>query len=448
MVDALVDIETLPLRSREPRAREYVAEAIRCYQAGAYRASIVSTWIAVVFDLVDKVRELALGGDAEAVAVQNKYERYLEQIAADNPEGKRKALEFENALLETCATKFQLFDPHQLRDLRRLHMDRHQCAHPSFQRPGDPYRPTAEQARLYLRVAVDHVLSRPPVQGRAAIDEIKASVASQYFPKDLDGALTTLRGGPLLGARDSLVRGLVDGLVFGFVEPADPLYQRTAVAVALCAALELHRSSVEQQLHKQLSKLVNRVSDELLPHVAQLIVSVDGALDLLDEASSPRLQEFIRCAPADTVTPLLVPLAKASKYADIVRDRIAAFDFDELAKGINNFGLGHLAKGRALDLLSECKQWDPVNRAFIRLIDPLRDVLQADDIRRIFRMPTETGADLVGAHRYAPFIDFVRQHGLLSNEEIDDLLNTHNNGYLLPPEKRRSENAAQCDRTI
>lgn len=80
----------------------------------------------------------------------------------------------------------------------------------------------------------------------------------------------------------------------------------------------------------------------------------------------------------------------------------------------------------------------PRESRFFKLIDPLRDVLTSDDARRILKMPKDTGADLVGAHRYAPFIDFVRQSGLLPGDEIDALLRSHNSGYLLPPDGNRN----------
>jgi hypothetical protein len=39
---------------------------VASYRAGAFRAAIVATWIAVCFDVIEKIRELALSGDKEA----------------------------------------------------------------------------------------------------------------------------------------------------------------------------------------------------------------------------------------------------------------------------------------------------------------------------------------------------------------------------------------------
>lgn len=62
----LADLDELVMRCRDERAKSYIDEAVRCYRSGAYRAAVVATWIAVCFDFVDKVRELAATGDSQA----------------------------------------------------------------------------------------------------------------------------------------------------------------------------------------------------------------------------------------------------------------------------------------------------------------------------------------------------------------------------------------------
>lgn len=53
-----VDLDELVLRCRDEQARQYIAEAVACYRAGAFRACIVMTWTAVVFEYIHKLREL------------------------------------------------------------------------------------------------------------------------------------------------------------------------------------------------------------------------------------------------------------------------------------------------------------------------------------------------------------------------------------------------------
>lgn len=169
MNESLLDIEVLALRCRSEQSRTYISEAILCYRAGAYRATIVSVWIAVIFDLVDKIRELSLAGEAKAIPIWTRYEKYIQQINDGNTQGIQAALEFERELIHICKNDLQFFDQQQMVDLQRLREDRHRCAHPSFQQIGEPYRPSAEQARLHLTNSVSHVLAQPPVQGKAQL---------------------------------------------------------------------------------------------------------------------------------------------------------------------------------------------------------------------------------------------------------------------------------------
>jgi hypothetical protein len=217
MNESLIDIEVLALRCRSEQAKVHISEAVLCYRSGAYRATIVSVWIAVIFDLVDKVRELALAGEGNANAIWNQYQTYIQQIEDGSEQGIKSALQFERTLIRTCKDKLQFFDQQQMVDLERLHEDRHRCAHPSFQRVGEPYRPSAEQARLHLTNAVSHVLSQPPLQGRAQLSRLQTLVSSTYFPHEHEQAVIQLRAsalGKCIGRSNKRFRRYVSVRIF------------------------------------------------------------------------------------------------------------------------------------------------------------------------------------------------------------------------------------------
>jgi hypothetical protein len=432
MIETLADIEALVLRCRAENSREYISEAVLCYRSGAYRSTIVNVWIAVVFDLIDKVRDLARAGDGNAQALNTRYETYLAQINDGNEQGVRKALEFERDILATCRDSLQLFDHQQYRDLLRLREDRHQCAHPSFQSPGEPYRPSAEQARLHLRNAVLHVLSQPPVQGRAAIAELVSLVGSAYFPVDTPTALTALGSSPLATGTEPLVRGFVDALVFGYVDPASSLRGKAQVPTALEAALHLHRPVIEQRLALQLSKLVRDLADPDFPRVVRLVALTPAALNLIDQPARIRLGEFVRTGPIREVVKSLAALSIHPDLEPAVRTRVQTLDLERLAEGIAVFGLREPAKDRALTLLSAVRQWETANDVFARCVMPIFDSLTRDDIERVIRMPTETNADLPGANGYSTFLDHVRRSQIIPDADLDALLAAHGAGYLLP----------------
>ncbi len=91
-----------------------------------------------MFDLIDKIRELAVSGDAVARNLESQFQTYVDQINDGNQQGVAKALEFEREILHECRDKLRFFDQQQLVDLNRLREDRNRCAHPSFQQVGLP----------------------------------------------------------------------------------------------------------------------------------------------------------------------------------------------------------------------------------------------------------------------------------------------------------------------
>jgi hypothetical protein len=78
----IVDLDEHILRCRPGPSKSYAEEALAAYRAGAYRSSIVTTWIAVVFDIIEKMREAALFSNAEIKWKLSEFEHWQEQIAA------------------------------------------------------------------------------------------------------------------------------------------------------------------------------------------------------------------------------------------------------------------------------------------------------------------------------------------------------------------------------
>ena len=421
MSDTLADLDALALKCRAERSRDYISESIQCYKAGAYRSAIVNVWIAVVFDLVDKIRDLALANDATAQHINNRYETYIEQINAGNDQGVKNALDFERTIIATCGRELGFFDHQQMRDLQRLREDRHQCAHPSFQSPGIPHRPTAELARLHLRNAVEHVLSQPPIQGRAAIAELLATIASDYFPKDHQQASIALLHTPLANPSDALVRGLVDSLVFGFANTESPVFGKIQVSTVLSVLLNSHRGVAESRISQQLSALIRQVGDAGLPSVAKLIAALPELVGLVDEAARVRLGVFLRVGPEAEVLPALA-VGRNAALANVAELRIQTLSVNHLAVAIQEHGLGDLVKLQALHLLSESGSWHTTNDVIEKLIIPIFDSLIPDDVRRIIRMPQETGADLIGSNLYIRFIEQVDRLNVIPAPELDQLL--------------------------
>lgn len=386
--------------------------------------------------MIDKIRELSLAGDENAQSIEQKYESYITQIEQGNNQGIKAALEFERSILETCKDKLQFFDPQQFMDLDRLRQDRHRCAHPSFQRSGVPYNPPAEQARLHLRNVIVHVLSQPPVQGRAALAELKTMVASSYFPSDNHRALVQLRSSTLRSATEPLVRGFVDTLVFGFLTDTASLFRKKQVISAINAAIVMNPVVVEDRLRKQLNKAIRDVSDGAFDAAVYLVINIENAWALLDQATKEKVKAFVESGTNSLVLPALKELSKFDELKDVVNARIAALDFEDLADAIEPFDIGALGKERALQLLQEVRSWDQANSVLSKVVLPLFQFFDRNDIECVVRMPTEHGADLPGANAYRIFIEKVRESQLIPDAELFQLLSGNHCGYLVPQSLR------------
>ena len=207
----LRDLSSLLESVRDRDARVLFNEALRAYQAGAHRASIVSIWIAVTSDLITKVRHLAEQGDGPAAAAMSDVHAFVESGDV------RKMQAFENGLLELCSDKLQLLTPREKCELTRLYEDRNLCAHPGYQEGAESFQPTAELVRSHLAMACDSVLSQPGVAGRQMIATFLAELEGDSWPED--DVATYLRTRYFDRSRDHVKRNLSEIFVKGCIEP-------------------------------------------------------------------------------------------------------------------------------------------------------------------------------------------------------------------------------------
>lgn len=295
----LADLDELVLRCRDERARAYIREAVACYKASAYRATIISTWIAVMFDIIDKLRELTLAGDRAATAIINDFD------AITTSNNVARAQQFERELLTIAKEKFELISPQECVDLERLQADRHRCAHPSQSTVGEVFSPTAELARFHLRSAVEHLLQHEPAQGKAALDGILSTIRSRNFPTAQAKALTILGATPLKRARASLVRNLILVLLKDALREEDEWPISAQRRAALLSIQSLHSAQWIQVLQQSLTPLIRSLAtDDQLLRAAQLLYLHPSLADAVEEDQVIVLSEFVRRLPRERVLSL------------------------------------------------------------------------------------------------------------------------------------------------
>ena len=327
MSERLADLDELVLRCRDKSTRQYIQEAVACYRAGAFRSCIVSTWNAVVFDFIHKLRQLDQTGHKNA---QKKLEEF-EDIRAKQDIS--RMLVFEKSVPDLAWKEFEFISPLEYSDLTRLLEDRNRCAHPSMQSLEETFQASAELARYHLRNAVMHLLQHPPVQGRAALDLIWTDIRSEYFPTEVEQAVTYFSNGPLARARKPLIRNMVVGLTKNLLLEDRPKAERSRQFAALQAVSQMYFEMTEETIRNELSGIVIGISYSGLPKVISYLRNMK-AWESLNEACQTKAKNLIQRIDYAAAVPVLIDALSVVELQTIALERVKQLPAEVL---IQNF---------------------------------------------------------------------------------------------------------------
>lgn len=423
MASPLEDLDELTLRCRDQKARLYIAEAVSSYRSGAFRSAIVATWIAVCFDVIEKLRELALAGDKEA-------ERQVLDLENTRRTGDlTRALKFERELLELAKDKFDLLSPLEFIDLDRLQADRNRCAHPSLTSDDQAYSPSAELARLHLHSAVTHLLQHPPAQGKYALDRILGEINSDYFPSSKKEAQVAFASGPLKRPRESLVRNLTIILTKTLLQDKPDYKRRKRVAAALAALRDMHPSPVASALKERLSSLFRSVLDDDLTWVTTFLEHVPDTWQFLEPDVCQRLENYVKDIPASNLEDLdfLLKFVPLQVHA---RARISRATKKELNEALF-FDLPKEVADRYIDIYLGVGSFDDAN-AWAKSLIPFVGDFSSDQVRRLL---TDVGKNpqITGSFQVNAVISSLRSTKKLPIAEFEELLRSNGLAeYMLP----------------
>lgn len=365
---------------RDRQSRDQFADAVRAYGAGALRAAIISTWVAVALDLTAKIRELAEAGDAAAKAYVIKLDRAVQ--AGNVP----VLSAFEHDLLATCRDTFALISDREARELGRLQDDRHVCAHPAYVAPEVVFAPTPELCRLHMRTAVDAVLTHPPAPGRTAIDRFIAEAQGAAWPPDRAAVAAHLDARYLQRGRASVRRGLAQVIVKGCIDAPN---EDEALSARLAeAAHALHDVAPELFTENLIQVVRRREESQGLSDVQLLrLLGALGSLDILWEAlpatSHPRAVAALQQGgPEDlrrlrvTAQPLALPAAAAALEARLSTAPVKALTF------LVATAPGPVLLPVVLERLTEAGGWR-VAEELMALVPPLAGCFTVDDVGKV-----------------------------------------------------------------
>jgi hypothetical protein len=380
----LADLDELVLQVRNQATRVYASEAVTAYRGGAYRASLVALWVAVAFDLVAKLRELAALGDGNAATKVADLDRW---IAAQDAV---KLQAFERDLLKMAQEEFEFLSPHERTELERLRDDRHLCAHPAFVADDALFVPQAEQVRAYLKSAVGSLLSQQPVQGKAALDRIIADISSSSFPNRASDIESFMRARYLGAAKASLVRNLVIVLLKAVLrddvqELPSGLYRYTVLRV-LSAARRVRPDVYEPVLRDRLRPLISALDDDQLDTVYPLLRNEERAWDWLDDANRLRLRMHLQGRrlrdPGDALVDALEVPQLSSEMARVL-DRT---ENDVLEIVVDDASTSRVLLTHVLTLVAGADNFREAEHRFESLLLPLASNMTDSDVERTLRV--------------------------------------------------------------
>jgi hypothetical protein len=165
MASGLSDMEDLLGRVSDNEIVDFMREAFVCYGAGAYRACIVLTFIAVFEDLKKKVDAIATPSNAPLYAVATDVAALA---AGQKP--------FENQLVERLRAVDAITEL-QAQRLKQIIDHRNKAAHPSG------LHASAEEARYVYFEAVDKFLSQRVLSTTHAADSLIEQLKQpNFFP--------------------------------------------------------------------------------------------------------------------------------------------------------------------------------------------------------------------------------------------------------------------------
>jgi hypothetical protein len=377
----LSNLDEILQQVRNIHSKNYLNEAIASYRVGAYRASLITTWIAVCVDIIEKVRELSLAEDPAA----KKIEERLDSIDPNDPSS---MLSFERDLLDIACEELQLISSIEKSHLERLKNDRNVCAHPTFSEDGNQFSPQAELSLSYIAQAANYLLVHPPVKGKVVIQRLFELINEPSFPADEEKAFTLLSSENNLGrVRESSVRNLSIILLKRIFRDetglsSELLFQITA---ALGAISRLYPNTYQVVIMSKLGPMLSEATDKQLKRVFLFLTARNDLWSKIDEADKIRIDGLIETMNVeDLVKYRLGLLAEINfdiqeKFVSVAND-LDTKDRSDLMSGLPTKTL----KQQAIDLFSDARSFDSAEYIGINIVLPLSKSFNENDLERIF----------------------------------------------------------------
>ena len=314
MASGLTDMEELLERLNNGQLKGFMREALICYGAGAHRACIVLSFIAVFEDLRLKVKTAAgLNSDAKAIS------KDIEKLA----EGQKP---FENDLVERLASK-NLLSALQSKRLKQMIDFRNKSAHPSG------HYASAEEARFVYFEDIDRYLSQPLLSSedfaKAVLERL---LEANYFPDTTMVNISNAVTDELNHLNPAAFPFFVSHLVAGVVD-ADADFSKNC-RLFLTGMAAKKDPIVRELLAKQLIK-AKSVSKDYQDSIATSVSADAIVLRGLDAITRVRVNALLVKAAKETTSS--VPVTRLKHPLHVLRSMVRSLEEADILPDYEHF---------------------------------------------------------------------------------------------------------------
>lgn len=315
--ELITDLDLLLSQVLNPNSRQHATEAIACFRAGSYRAAILSTWVALTYDLIHKIRDIASVEGGEAQKFIDSFDINVANETID------KLLKVERDILQAAKT-FELISNREFYELVKLKEDRHRCAHPSFSSEDELFQPSPEQVRFNIVNALSFVLIQKPIQGKKAIERMINFTQSSNFPDDYVEAKKILDSQYLRSTKHSIVGNVAKILLKEIIRTDWSTFDKSLKKKYLFVLKAIFESDVKATtsiFNSVLSSAID-TADELTVLNSVAVVWIDVSLwNCIALGNRQLVQSLISRGKADKTEHLLDCLS-VSELIQSVSDRL------------------------------------------------------------------------------------------------------------------------------
>lgn len=416
MPSPLADLDELVLKCRDEKSLQYIKEAVSCYKSGAFRSAIVSTWIAVTFDLIDKFKELSSLGDKEA-------EKQVEEIEkARRINDISRFLQLEREIINVARDNLELISHTESIDLERLQVDRNRCAHPSMNLEGDIFNPSAELARLHIHSAVNHLLQYPPSQGKYALDKLLLEIESKFFPSSESDILLAIKNSPLNKPRYSLLRNFMVVLIKRALSGESERSVEHRFYLVLEAIKQLHKESYDEILGKDLSKILSKVPEENLNLVMNLLMGLDDSWAYLENFVQVKLNAFVKDLPESHIDDLEY-LLNYEPVKISAEERLKKAKMSELVN-IIPFNIDSRIIDRMIEIYGHSDNYYSAN-GWVKEAIVFVFEFSPEHVENIIEVASKN-SQIIHSNEYPRLIRAIRSKNIISEDKLNGLLKDNN----------------------